>query len=251
MLTELRIATWNLERPTLNGVAKNGLRMEVMRHKQADVWVLTESSIAIQLNGYTVAATPSVTAYHRAGEHYTAILTRWPVQQVLDTWNNQVSICVEVRSPLGPAIIYGTIIAYANYRGLDGTSRRWVEHRKAVEAQGRDWLNLRRQFPGHLFVLAGDFNQSRDGSGWCEDGVSGRLLTHHLAAAGLTCLTEANLNEAFKLGRSTVDHICVGPSHRVRDWTVDAWPGTFYGRRLSDHNGVLAQVKLDPLPAGG
>jgi hypothetical protein len=238
----MRIATWNLERPRLGGVEKNALRMKVLREQKAELWVLTESSTAIRLDGYTVVATPSHPTCHTKGEHYASVLTTWPVIRSLETWDEYLSVCVEVESPVGPALVYGTIITYANDRGVNMKSKRWVEHRKAIKAQGVEWARLRQQFPKHLFVLAGDFNQSRDGSGWYEDAVSMALLSRHLEAAGLRCLTEENLNQKFKLRRSTVDHVCLGAEPRIKGWTVNAWPGTIDGRKLSDHNGVLVQV---------
>jgi hypothetical protein len=238
----MRVATWNLERPARRGVEKNALRMNVLRDHSADLWVLTESSDAIALEHHTTITTQTHPTYHRAGEHCAAVLTTWPVIRTLTTWDQYLSLCVEVQSPVGPALVYATIITYANDRGPDKTSKRWVEHRRSIQAQGNDWVRLRQEFPTHLFVLAGDFNQSRDGSGWYEDAESVALLTKSLEAADLRCLTEENLNRKFGLGRSTVDHICLGARARVKGWTVHAWPGTIKGRRLSDHNGVLVQV---------
>ena len=238
----MRIATWNLERPALRGFEKNALRMQVMREQRAELWILTESSTAISLDGYTAVATRKHPTYHSEGEHCAAVLTTWPVIGALKTWNEYLSVCIEASSPAGPALIYGTIITYANDRGADKNSKRWVEHRRAIEAQGKDWVRLRQKFPDHLFVLAGDFNQSRDGSGWYEDAESVVCLTGYLQEAGLSCLTEENLNQRFKLGRSTVDHICLGAVARIKSSMVHAWPGTVERRKLSDHNGVLVQV---------
>jgi len=240
----MRIGTWNLERPALRGVEKNTLRANVLRKQRADLWVLTESSTAIALDGYSVVATEGDSTYHHPGEHYASVLTTWPVARSHKTWDKHLSLCVEVRSPVGPALVYATIITYANDRGPDKKSKRWVEHRKAIRAQGEEWVRRRRQFPNHLFVLAGDFNQSRDGSGWYEDAESVALLSNYLEAANLRCLTDGNLNQRFDLGRSSVDHICVGARARVKRSTIYAWPGTVNGRRLSDHNGVLVQIDI-------
>lgn len=238
----MRVGTWNLERPALRGQKKNSLRMNVLRERAADLWVLTETSEAIHLDGYLTHCTPTHETYHRKGEHGVSVLTTWPVLRTLETWDKYLSVCLEVTSPIGPALVYGTIITYANDRGPENTSKRWVEHRKAVEAQGKEWFRLRQTFPSHFFIVAGDFNQSRDGSGWYEDNESVALLSRYIQASDLRCATEGNLNEEFHLGRSTIDHICVGPSSRIRGWTVSAWPGTIQSRRLSDHNGVLVQV---------
>jgi len=42
-----RIATWNLERPKLNGWKKNPLIQEKINEIDADIWILTETNASI------------------------------------------------------------------------------------------------------------------------------------------------------------------------------------------------------------
>lgn len=239
----MRIATWNLERPKPRGVAKNRAIRDQIDKIDADVWVLTETSEAIAPPGYAVASSPPVPDYHGPGENYTTILSRWPIQRHLPTWQPSLSVCVEVASPFGPCLVYGTIITYANYRGPEGKSKRWEEHRKAIAEHLDDWRGLRADFPTHAMVVAGDFNQSRDGSGWYEDAISVAALTEALNRCELACVTQQNFREAYGLDRSTIDHICLGGPLRDRPLHVNAWSGTTTDKlRMSDHNGVVVRV---------
>lgn len=45
--SSLRIATWNIERPKLNGWKRNPKIAEKIREIDADVWILTETNAAI------------------------------------------------------------------------------------------------------------------------------------------------------------------------------------------------------------
>lgn len=117
-----------------------------------------------------------------------------------------------------------------------------MEHRKALRAQIDDWTNLRRSHPQHILVIGGDFNQSRDGSGWYEDAESVALLSKSLKELDVRCLTQEDFRVKFQLERANIDHICVSASSCARPITVGAWPGTVNGVRMSDHNGVYVDI---------
>jgi hypothetical protein len=186
-------------------------------------------------------ATEPVDGYHSHGENCTTVQCRWPILQKIETAIPECSVCAEVDGPQGRFLVYGAIITYANDRGPDGTSKRWVEHRRAIQQFGADWLRLRSDYAGHPLIVAGDFNQSRDGSGWYEDRVSLGALSEALAVAGLSCMTEQDFRATHGITRASIDHICAtGPSLESAV-KVGAWEGTMNGRRLSDHNGVYVE----------
>ena len=243
-MANLRIATWNLERPKPNAHSTNLRRIEKIGEINADIWVLTETSSAISLDGYVSLASESQPRYHSTGESFATIWTRWPIRRQLPTFDPFFSVCAEVESSAGPMIVYGTIITYANDRGPDGTARRWEEHRKSIGLHGADWLRLRQEFPNHLLCVAGDFNQSRDGSGWYEDAESVKMLSVAFDASDLQCVTEADMRASGQLkSRASIDHICLSKSVAVQGVTVGAWEGTTTdGCKMSDHNGIVIDV---------
>lgn len=241
-MTTMRIATWNLERPKEKGYSKNLLRIDRIHAINADLWVLTETHSAIALDGYYSLASQRLPSY-LDGESAAAIWSRWPIRQAVPTFDPHFSVCAEIESPHGPMLVYGTIITYANDHGPEGTSRRWEEHRKSIIAHATDWLRLKTLFPGHVLCIAGDFNQSRDGSGWYEDAYSVSALSGALARASLQCVTEIDMR-ANGLSRATVDHICLSQPFSGGVCRVGAWEGkTEDGCRMSDHNGVFVDVE--------
>ncbi|NEX63345.1 endonuclease/exonuclease/phosphatase family protein [Noviherbaspirillum galbum] len=239
----LRIATWNLNRPKLGSTEKNKMRSEVIQKWDADIWILTETSDAIQLPGFSFAASDKGCSSYAAGESSATIWSRFPIRRVLQTFDATSSVCAEIHSDIGQLLVYGTIITYANDRG-DGTKKRWEEHRRAIQAQALDWVKLRRNFPQHQLIVAGDFNQSRDGSGWYEDTTSVKLLTEALKEASLACVTEEDFRQKGLLkSRATIDHICLSESLQVVPESLRAWEGyTEGGNKLSDHNGVCIDI---------
>jgi hypothetical protein len=247
-MTVMRIATWNLERPKQNGHSKNLRRIEKIREINADLWVLTETHSAIALDGYACMASPSQPGYHAEGESFAAIWSRWPIRRAVPTFDPYFAVCAEVDSPVGPMIVFGTIITYANDPGPNGKARRWEEHRKSIESHAADWRNLRDQFPNHLFCAAGDFNQSRDGSGWYEDAESLKKLSAALERSSLQCVTEIDMRAKGLLkSRASIDHICLSQSLAKQVFSVGAWEGTSQdGFKMSDHNGVLIEVDAQP-----
>lgn len=240
----VRIATWNLERPKWNGHEKNRHRFTKIEEIDADLWVLTETNSAIDLTGrgYTAIESLPIPAYHENGEHLSTIWTRWKVRESIATFDRSIAVRAEVESPFGPMLVYGTVIPYANERGANGTVRRWEEHRRSLRLHHEDWSRLKRLYPEHLMCVAGDFNQSRDSSGWYEDRESVALLTGFLRDLGLKCITEADMR-ARGLSRASIDHICLSEELSGRFDRLDAWEGTTGdGVKMSDHNGIFVEA---------
>ncbi|MGJ8641765.1 MAG: hypothetical protein ACSHX9_00025 [Luteolibacter sp.] len=141
-------------------------------------------------------------------------------------------------------LVYGSIIAYAGYKGSDGKSPMWEAHYRYIEWHGRDWLQLRKEFPNHHLITGGDYNQNRDGARWYGTKHGRNMLSKVLQGAGLLCVTEQDFVAAGMLEkRHTVDHICMDESMADRVIQVDAWERTRPdGLQLSDHSGVLVDL---------
>jgi endonuclease/exonuclease/phosphatase family metal-dependent hydrolase len=239
----MKIATWNVERPKLNGWTRNPRIIAKLHEVNADLWILTETNTAISPgdNFFSAATLPELN-YHKLGESYATIWTRWPMLRNIKTYSSEMAVCIEVESPIGPMIVYGSIITYANDKGSQGKSGHRVEHKKAIIEHGKDWKRIRAAFPNHHFVAAGDYNQSRDGSGWYEDATSVELLSGALRDNGLRCVTD---NIKLVESRSTIDHICVSKSFDTLPEAVTGWEGlNSKGERLSDHNGVVMTIVI-------
>lgn len=238
-----RIATWNLERPTQKSWIRNQRRLDQIHQIDADVWVLTETNEAIDLGSdYEAIASIPWKDYHRPGENLTTIWSRWKKLRKLQTFDPHWAVCAEIDSPFGAMMIYGTVLPYANDKGLSGTAKRWEEHCRSIQRHQEDWLRIQKQYPDRSMCIAGDFNQSRDNSGWYEEKQSVEMLGVALGSLSMVCTTNQNFQE--DIGRSTVDHICLSKRLVAYQESVSAWKGTTSeGKKMSDHNGVFVDLR--------
>ncbi|MEO8198636.1 MAG: endonuclease/exonuclease/phosphatase family protein, partial [Thermoanaerobaculia bacterium] len=129
----------------------------------------------------------------------------------------------------------------------------WAEHYRAIRDQDLDWGQLLDDSGGALpLVVAGDFNQTRDGSLKTYGTALGReMLSTALSRNNLTCLTTENFGAREKLQpdpskgwpRNNIDHICI-TENAFRVVQVGAWDHfDLSGRYLSDHNGVFVDIE--------
>lgn len=241
-----RIATWNLERPKQNGWVKNQRRLNKIHEIGADLWVLTETSAAINLGSDYKSIASSTCEGYEADESLSTIWSRCKVLSSISTFDPNFAVCAEIDSPFGAMIIYGTVITYANDKGISGTAKRWEEHRRSIQQHHEDWLRIQKQYPNHLMCIAGDFNQSRDQSGWYEEKQAVEMLSAALRDLSLVCVTEENFQKTKGLSRSTIDHICLSESLVPYKVAVSAWEGsTSENERMSDHNGVFVDLRCE------
>jgi endonuclease/exonuclease/phosphatase family metal-dependent hydrolase len=129
----------------------------------------------------------------------------------------------------------------------------WKVHHEQIERQAQDWRTLRELHPHAALVVAGDFNQDRDGSGWYGTRRGRDLLSRALEGANLACVTDEDVVASGKLRAShLVDHIAV-----CRRWSagfdahLSCWEKTDQdGVRLSDHPTVVVDlVPTTPVPS--
>lgn len=163
----MRIATWNLERPSRRSWKRLPRQRARMAEVDADIWVLTET-----------------------------------------------------RASIAPA---------DGFRGVHAPPH-----------------PLRRQrHPELPLVVAGDFNQDRDGSGWYGTHHGRQLLADALDGAELICASAEDVVATGKLqAHHLVDHIAICSRWAVRsDLALHCWEHIdIDGTRLSDHPTVALDV---------
>ena len=256
---QLRVATWNLERPGKTRLDRPRRILNVIQKINADIWILTETNeIVVPGDDFTGFASTPVDGLHRSGENWTTIWSRFPVTRVIRTHAPEIAVCVEIESQIGPLIVFGTVLPYHADRVASEGYRGWQSHYESIPEHGADWRRIRADYPSHLFCVAGDLNQSRDERRW--DGrlwygtQKGRtMLTDTLANCSLACVTEEDFVATGKLTtRSSIDHICIDKKHVACVRMVDAWePFDPEGIRLSDHNGVVVDIGESAEEAAG
>lgn len=244
----MRLATWNVNRPKPSGWKIPPEQRALMAEVNADAWVLTETHLDHSpTDGHVHRVfSPEHPERRPAHERWAAIWSRWNLTPIDDPpAHRRGTVAAVVHAPAGDILVYGTVIAWANERHFDDGSpaRMWEVHLAEIERQGDDWVRLRERFPDTPLVVAGDFNQSRDGSRWYGTAATRSALTAQLGRAGLRCLTEFDVSAAGKLpGRHLVDHICATPGLANED-SISCFPPVGQdGRAISDHPIVMVDL---------
>ncbi len=249
MTGTIRIATWNVDRPKPSGWKIPPAQRRRMAEVAADVWVLTETHVehAPTADHRHAVFSPPHPERRQHHERWTAIWSRWPLEEIGEPpGHRRGSIAAVVHAPHRRILVYGTVIAYANERHFDdgAAASMWQVHLAEIRRQGAEWAQLRDRYPDLPLVIAGDFNQDRDGSGWYGTREVRARLGDALAAAGLECVTTLDVErEGLVTAGHLVDHVCVSPGLAVTG--VSCWDRfDRTGTRLSDHPTVAADLRL-------
>jgi hypothetical protein len=255
-IMRLKIANWNIERPKLN-TTKTKLVLNKINEINADIFVLTETSNAINLSNifpYYV----STDSYSRTpDEQWVTIWSKYPIIQKFITNDNYRTVSAKISTPIGNTIIYGTIIPYhmAGVKGIrygNLNYKPWQFHLEDINKQSLDWTNIINSNQDCFFILVGDFNQTRginNGYGTTE---ARNLLSNKLSNLDLECLTiQNNIDSYLSIApnkyekRKNIDHICVSKKmiNIYNKIDVIAWNHfTEQGKFMSDHNGVAIEI---------
>ena len=241
----MRVATWNLERPSPGGV-REGRQRRWFDKVDADVWVLTESHTAVSPGpAFKGAWSAAGSGGRREGEVMTAIWSRYPLTSLGPTSDPERSAVVRIEPPGSrPVIVYGTVLPWLGSPWNGFPSAGGVAFGEALRAQSGDWNELRREHPDCDLIVAGDLNQDLAPKHFYGSTKNRLALENALVAAGLRCVTAG---DADPVGRQTeghwasIDHICVsGELAEPVSGPALAWPeGESPDKTVSDHFGVL------------
>jgi exonuclease III len=221
----MKIATWNLERPTLNG-KKTAAIIETLNKLNADVIVLTETNVFIDLgNEYIVKHTEKDSlSYFKDEERRVSIYSKFPIAKQIETFRADTSLCLVLETPKGLLTIYGTVIGNRGNRGYN--------FKEDLEMQ---LLDFKKIGLNKNFCVLGDFNIS-----FCDNYYtvkeSREKLKNTFNDLQMEILTE-NLPE-------NIDHIAlskafIGQSKIKVCW----WNNPKEQQALSDHKGVWGKIE--------
>lgn len=257
----MRIATWNLRRP--RGLDSRLERLlSKIREVDADIWILTEThDNAVPGSEYRSSSSIELGGIFVAGERRTTIWSRLPVISEQQVGDPETAACVEVETPGGRMIVYGTVLPYGNagtnyaYRSggqLHEGRKAWELHYESIAEHELELKSLAERFPDHILCFGGDLNQSRDGRPWGAGEWYGtkkgrEQLGQSLLNTGLQCMTEQDFVELGHLTtKSTIDHLCLSRAACNVVTSVSAWESpVFEDKPDTDHNGVVVQFEFD------
>jgi hypothetical protein len=103
-------------RPNSKTVFRNSIFLDTLTSINPDIIILTETNSIINPgNQYnSISTTPLPELYeniqYQPGENRVTIYSKYPILKQIPTADSHSSVCVEIATPYGPLIIYGTII---------------------------------------------------------------------------------------------------------------------------------------------
>ena len=91
--------------------------------------------------------------------------SRWPITRRLDTSHPERTVAVEIAAPVGPLLVYGTVLPWGGDPGPDpaAPAKGWSEMEGVLPLQLAEWRRLRDTHPDIPLVVAGDLNMNLGG----------------------------------------------------------------------------------------
>lgn len=242
-MSTIKIATWNLERPASRQSARGHAIRSTIEGVGADILVLTETRTSLTLTPkyFSVHSEPHPDRRPDTDERWASVWSRWPTTVL---WQDAWSATTLVDSPHGEILVHGVVLPYMNEPGPAGLRvPGWSRFMEELVHQEKQWMRIRAQFPAIPLVVAGDLNQSLDGSSWYGSRQTRQALRRAVDVAGLKCLTGEDVVACRKLRRNhLVDHILATDELLVVEG-ISCWePTTSDGLRMSDHPGVAVRL---------
>ena len=242
----MKLATWNLQRPNPNNLARCTAIGDWVSRINADVWVLTETNDAISPGPqFKFVSTTATDRPGRAGERWTTVWSRWHIERLFETADPARSVAALVQPPVGaPLVVYGTVLPWVGSRWGGQPAQGGLAFAAALETQRGDWMRIREQFPNADLCVLGDLNQDLAIPHFYGSAAGRRALRDALSSVGLTALTadESDPVRALDPIQASIDHICVAAEcARFNNSLLEAWPPrTELLKGLSDHFGSAA-----------
>lgn len=244
-MTSIRVGTWNLD--GYRQLQRAPRQIALLASLNADVLVLTEVNDTAHVPGMIAILSADGSPPYEPRNRAVGVYTRHAQRQVLEVTDPRLSTCVAIDLPVGAGrlIIYGTVIPWHQ----DGVSAKvakvWERHRQAVRDVVADCARLASTYPSAHLVLAGDLNMNLDGTRWYGDEAAREDFVKGMIAAGLHCRTDEDIRVTRGADRAIVDHIWstsgLAPVGAMRIWCAHK-----EDERLSDHNGVLCELSVQP-----
>jgi len=242
----LKIANWNLERVVPNKARAKRIDA-VMSEVAADIWVLTETHKDIVPVSFYSITSEEQDPGSRAGERWSAILSRYPVESLGDFVSDKIRCAAgKLEHPqLGLIVVYALVLPWggSQWRGIP--SRGGAAFASALAAYQFDWEQLQQAYPNALHIVAGDFNQSL--VGWHYYGSKQNRLKLELAfkKSNLQAIT-SGANDPIARDSSPhacIDHICISEKAEINIISTKRFPDADKpDKRLSDHFGVVVEL---------
>ena len=217
----MKIATWNVER-----LKKKKYLPEIISEIEkinADILILTEtdSQISPENYPYKIETKPLilVNSLAKITENRVSIFSKFPIVEVFETYDYFTSCSVEIETPFGKLVVYGTIVGI-----LGNRNQQFIPDLKKQ-------LNDLQKFSDKSICFVGDFNCSfSDNYYYTNEGRN--LFNENFKSLNLKNITE-------KIPEN-IDHIVISEKFierfkiKISEFNLD--------KKLSDHKGIVAEL---------
>ena len=218
----MRIATWNVER--LKHYREITSILREIETADADILVLTETDARLFPRYPCAFHTPPLNeirqGYYRDTENRVSVFSRHPCVRRHETCDPYTTIALELDTPRGRLLVYGTIM------GIFGN--REASFKSDLTRQMADIRRLSEQ--GHRLCVAGDYNLSF-GDNYYYTRHGRDLVNETFRDCGIDILTRDQ--------PQCIDHIALTRGFADRPASIDEWNKD---KRLSDHKGIEADL---------
>lgn len=245
----MRIGTWNVEYAA--GAEKNRQRLKQLTKAYADIWVLTETHLDLDLskshsNSHSSLQRPTA----REGGRWVTIwsTSSYPIVERLKVVDEHRTAAAVFGTPMGDLIVFGTVLPWHSDRGErppEAAMANWSEHHRVIEQQALEWRDLQSKYGPHTrLCVGGDLNMNLGGKHYYGTKRGRELLRTAMSKLHMTCATETKTSPPYPLENPPIDHILVPSSWDEKCRVVCAWKGRVGKEpRLSDHSGLVIEIK--------
>lgn len=242
----MKIATWNLARPNVNGVRGGRLRA-AMNEISPDVWVLTETRRDFTPgDGFQPIACslPAPDRDAQGGECWVAIWSRVDGIEVKMHAEPERTAAIRLMLPCERTlVIIGMVLPWLS-DGRHKELRGAAAFTSALRKQAKEWRSISAAHRAGTVCVIGGFNQDLAPRHYYGSIVGRASLSQEIKGSGLRCLTAGEADPVSRMtsgAAGSVNHICVSESEP--NLTVGGiWPRPAVDKRLTDHFGVWAEV---------
>ena len=222
----MKIATWNLMRPTERTVSRNEFFLDSLKNCNPDILILTETNSIINPGAeYFSRSTKELPLKfeeftYSKGENRTSIYSKFPFGRDFKTYDEYTNICSEILTPQGTLIFYATIIGVTG-----GKDKRFVQD---FENQKKDINKL----VGDICIV-GDFNISFSGYPYPSHDVI-KQANSYFEMMGIEILTKEHVD--------CPDHISISKNY-LKNCEIKIGKGEL-DKKISDHTLVTVDLNF-------